>query len=62
MKEIIGKSKVFHQNLPNNLKINKKSITNKKIIADKFNDFFINIGSNLTYIFHTSVKFLLRNL
>ena len=47
MKEIIGRSKVFHQNLPNNLKINKKSITDKKIIADKFNEFFINIGPNL---------------
>ena len=47
MKEIIGKSKVFHRNLPNNLKINKKSITDKKIIADKFNEFLINIGSNL---------------
>ena len=47
MKEIIGKSKVFHQNLPNNLKINKKSITDKKIIANKLNEFFINIGSNL---------------
>ena len=47
MKEIIGKSKVFRQNLPNNLKINKKSITDKKIIADKFNEFFINIGPNL---------------
>ena len=47
MKEIIGKSKVFHQNLPHNLKIKKKSITDKKIIADKFNEFFINIGSNL---------------
>ena len=73
MKEIIGKSKVFHQNLPNNLRINKTSITDKKIIADKFNEFFINIGSNLaakihllirtlTHIFHTSVQFLLRNL
>ena len=30
MKEIIGKRKVFRQNLPNNLKINKKSITDKK--------------------------------
>ena len=30
MKEIIGKSKVFHQNLPNNLRINKTSITDKK--------------------------------
>ena len=47
MKEIIGKSKVFRQNLPNNLKINKKSITDKKIIADKFNEFFINLGPNL---------------
>ena len=46
MKEIIGKSKAFHQNLPNNLRINK-SITDKKNIADKFNEFFINIGSNL---------------
>ena len=47
MKEIIGKSKVIHQNLPNNLKINKTSITDKKIIADKFNKFFINIGLNM---------------
>ena len=73
MKEIIGKSKVFHQNLPNNLKINKKSITDKKIIADKVNEFFINIGSNLAAKIQTSnMKFdsylphvcttLLRNL
>ena len=47
MKEIIGKSKVFHQNLPNNLRLNKTSITDIKIIVDKFNEFFINIGSNL---------------
>ena len=32
IKEIIGKSKVFHQNLPNNLKINKKSITDEKLL------------------------------
>ena len=72
MKKIIGKSKVFHQNLPNNLRINKRSIPDKKIIADKFNEFFINIESNLAakippsnmnfHIFHTSVQFLLRNL
>ena len=48
MKEIIGKSKVFHQNLPNNLKTSKTSVTDKTIIADKFNEHFINIGSNLT--------------
>ena len=36
MKEIIEKSKVFHQNLPNNLRVNKTSIIDKKIIADNF--------------------------
>ena len=41
MKEIFAKSKVFHQNLPNNLRIQKHK---KKIIADKFNEFFFNIG------------------
>ena len=34
MKEMIGKSEVFYQNLPNNLRINKTSIADKKIIAD----------------------------
>ena len=72
MKEIIGKSKVFYQNLPNNLRINKISITDKKIIADKFNEFFINIGSNLAAKTPSYMKFdshlphvctiLLRNL
>ena len=32
MKEIIGKSEVFHQNLLDNLRIKKTSITNKKNI------------------------------
>ena len=41
MKEIFAKSKVFHQNLPNNLRIQKHK---KKIIAGKFNEFFFNIG------------------
>ena len=47
MKKINGKSKVFHQNLPDNLKTNKESITDKLIIADKFKEFFINKGSIL---------------
>ena len=41
MKDIIAKSEVFHQNLPNKLRINKTSITDKKIIADKFNEFLL---------------------
>ena len=48
MKEIIGRSKAFHQNLPNNLRISKISITDKqKIISDKFNECFIIIGPTL---------------
>ena len=34
MKEMIGKSEVFYQSLPKNLRINKTSIADKKIIAD----------------------------
>ena len=58
MKEIIGKSKVFHQYLPNNLRIHKTSITDTKIISDKFNEFFINIGcvTPLMHIFSLSLS------
>ena len=54
MKDIIAKSEVFHQNLLKKLRINKTSITDKKIIADIFNEFFINIGSNLAAIIPSS--------
>ena len=47
IKEIIGKSKVFHENFPNTLRINKTSITDKNVIADRFNEFFVNVGSSL---------------
>ena len=41
MKEIIGKSKVFHQNLPNNLSINKTSITDKKLLQINLMNFLL---------------------
>ena len=39
IKEIIGKSKVFHENFSKTLRINKTSISDKNVIADTFNDF-----------------------
>ena len=38
---------MFHKNFSKTLRINKTSITVKNVITDKFNEFFINLGSNL---------------
>ena len=47
MKVVIGKSKICNDNSPKSLDINKEEITDKRIIADTFNKFFIYVGSNL---------------
>ena len=47
MKAVIGESKICNDKFPKSLSINKEEITDKKIIADTFNKFFINAGSNL---------------
>ena len=47
MKAVIGKSKICNDKFPKSLDIIKEDITDKKIIAETFNKFFINIGSNL---------------
>ena len=47
MKAVIGKSKICNDKFPKSLNINKEEITDKKIIADTFNKFFLNVGSNL---------------
>ena len=44
MKVIIGKSKVYNDNFPKILNIDKKEITDKKTIAEEFNSYFINVG------------------
>ena len=38
---------MFHKNFSKTLRINKTSITVKNVITNKFNEFFINLGSNL---------------
>ena len=65
---------VFHENFPKTLWLNKTSITDKNVTADKFNTFFINIGSNLaskippsnknfeSYLTHTSTIFAENSL
>ena len=47
MKVIIGKSKMYNDNFPKILNIDKKEITDKKTITEKFNSYFINVGSKL---------------
>ena len=56
MKEVIGKSKLIHSNLPRKIVINKNVIFEKKQIANAFNNFFINIGPKLADDIPTSTR------
>ena len=47
MKEIIGKSRVISNTLPRRIVVGKQNIYEEAIIADKFNNFFVNVGPNL---------------
>ena len=47
MKSIIGKSRVQNDSFPKSLIIANEEITDKKSIAEKFNSFFVNTGTNL---------------
>ena len=47
MKAVIGKSKICNDKFPKSLDINKEEITDKKMIAETFNKFFINVDFNL---------------
>ena len=54
MKVVIGKSKICKHKFPKSLNINKEEITDKKIVAETFNKFLVNIGSNLADKFPAS--------
>ena len=56
MKEVTGKSKLIHSNLPRKIVINNNSIFEEKQIANAFNNFFINIGSKLADDIPTSTR------
>ena len=47
MKEAIGKTKIKVNNFPRKIKIDNQEIYEPAVIADSFNTYFTNIGSNL---------------
>ena len=47
MQVITGKSKVYNDNFPKSLNIDKKWMTDKRTNAEKFNSYFINMLSRL---------------
>ena len=47
IKEAIGKTKIKTNNFPQKTKIENEEIYDPAIIADSFNTYFTNIGSNL---------------
>ena len=44
---VIGKSKICNDKFQKSLNINKEEITDKNVIGETFNKFFINVGSNV---------------
>ena len=46
-KKIIGKKKCNNETLPKHLILDNIEICDAKFIAEKFNEFFVNIGPNL---------------
>ena len=56
IKEAIGKSKIKGNKFPKFMSINKKEIFDKNCIANSFNDYFVNIGSNLAAKIPSSEK------
>ena len=47
MKEIIGKKKCINQVLPKQILVEKIEINDAKSIVEKFNEFYVNVGTNL---------------
>ena len=56
MKEVIGKSKLFHSTLPCKIVINKNVLIEGKHIANAFRNFFINIGLKLANNIPTATR------
>ena len=60
MKELIGKTKIRNNNFPRRILINKQEIYDQSVIANEFNNFFVNamvnVGSNLAAKIPSSEK------
>ena len=47
LKDVIGKTKINENRLPKKIALENKEITYQKTVAEKFNEFYVNVGSNL---------------
>ena len=45
--DVTGKTKINENRLPKKIALENKEITDQKTIAEKFNEFFVNVGPNL---------------
>ena len=48
MENVIGKTKINKNRLPKMIARKNKEITDQKTIAEKFNEFYVNVGPNLS--------------
>ena len=47
LKDVIGKTKINENRLPKKIALENKEITDQKTVAEKFNEFYVNVGPNL---------------
>ena len=47
LKDVIGKTKINETRLPKKIALENKEISDQKTIAEKFNEFYVNVGPNL---------------
>ena len=47
LKDVIGKTKINENRLPKKIALENKEITDQKTIAEKFNEFYVNVGPNI---------------
>ena len=47
LKDVIVKTKINENHLPKKIALENKEITDQKTIAEKFNEFYVNVGPNL---------------
>ena len=52
LKDVIGKTKINENCLPKKIALENKEITDRKTIAEKLNDFYVNAGRNLVSKIH----------
>ena len=56
MKEITGKSKSMNDSFPRKIQVGNSEIFKKNQIANEFNNYFVNVGSNLAAKIPSSEK------